>query len=225
MKRTHPVLVLAALTMALPALAHNRLVTAGGSPYFQSDYGNVSVLYNDGIRPGMTNANGQTVVTTSSNPIAALQAAVDSWSKVDFSRIRFTPLAPTPFSNDLNDLRSIMTFVDSPEIRSLVGDAAAVTLVRTLPSTGEVLDADILFSPSLADTALPFSTNGAPNTIDLQAVATHELGHLLGAGHSHLWAATMFPFTGKFLGRTLSSDGKLHQPPAHPTASHKCAGP
>jgi len=37
-----------------------------------------------------------------------------------------------------------------------------------------------------------FSTTLAPNTYDLQSVATHEMGHALGANHSGLLSATMF---------------------------------
>lgn len=185
---------------------HTRIVSEQGVPAFLPDYTNVSMQFNEGIRAGATNASGRQVFTTGSTPIAALQAAASTWSSVENSRIRFAALESTPLLNDSKDNRNTMTIRDTPEVRSLLGDALAITVVITVPATGEVLDSDILFSPIYADRGLPFSTNGAPNTIDFQAVATHEMGHVLGAGHTHLIASTLYPFGGSVPGRILSPD-------------------
>jgi len=57
---------------------------------------------------------------------------------------------------------------------------------------GQILDADILFNPSVQ-----FSTgNGAGQ--DLQTVATHEIGHFFGLDHSGVVRAMMFPFAPDF---------------------------
>jgi hypothetical protein len=39
----------------------------------------------------------------------------------------------------------------------------------------------------------PWANNGDPNAYDVQAVYTHEVGHLLGLGHSTDTLATMYP--------------------------------
>jgi uncharacterized protein (TIGR03437 family) len=216
---------LSALALCLPALANTTLLTGSGAPLFRTDYASVPVLYNNsGLRAGATNASGRIMLTTSSNPVAALQAAANAWSAVDGARIRFAPLSPTALENDTQDLINVAILKDSPEIRSIVGDSLAVTLIIALPSTGEILDADILFSPSTADAGTPFSTNGAPNTYDLQSTATHELGHLLGAGHSHLLSATMFPFSGDLVTRTLSPDDAAFARFAAPAATAQNLG-
>jgi hypothetical protein len=70
---------------------------------------------------------------------------------------------------------------------------------------GEILDADILLRPS--DSTVTFSTPAALSShtasYDLASVLTHEIGHVLGFGHSAVWSAVMFPFVpvpGTFLG-------------------------
>ncbi len=199
---------LAALLCALcqSLSAHTRFVSEQGVPAFLPDYTDVSMQFNEGIRADATNSSGRQLFNPGSNPIGALQAAASTWSSVENSRMRFAALQSTPFLNDSKDNRNTISIRDTPEIRSLVGDALAVTVVITVPGTGEVLDSDILFSPSYADRGFPFSTNGAPNTFDFQAVATHEMGHVLGAGHTHLLASTLYPFGGSVAGRILSPD-------------------
>jgi hypothetical protein len=86
----------------------------------------------------------------------------------------------------------------------LIGQQATAS---SSPSTfvGEILDADILLRPG--DSTVSFATPAAlpsnPAAYDLESVLTHEIGHLLGFGHSGVWRAVMFPFVpapGTFLG-------------------------
>jgi hypothetical protein len=85
-----------------------------------------------------------------------------------------------------------------------IGEQVSVT---SSPSTfaGEILDADILLRPS--DSTVTFATPAAlsnnPAAYDLESVLTHEMGHMLGFGHTAVWSAVMFPFVpapGTFLG-------------------------
>jgi hypothetical protein len=57
---------------------------------------------------------------------------------------------------------------------------------------GQMIKADILFNPSTS-----FTTNSAAGTgdpVDLQTVATHEIGHFFGLDHSAVTNSVMFPF-------------------------------
>jgi len=64
---------------------------------------------------------------------------------------------------------------------------------------GQILKADIIFNP-----AVQFTTDPGGVGEDLQTVATHEVGHFFGLGHSAIVRAIMFPFASDIL--SLSYD-------------------
>ena len=43
------------------------------------------------------------------------------------------------------------------------------------------------------DTEMQWNVGAAPNTYDMETVALHEIGHILGLQHSDLTATVMFP--------------------------------
>ena len=71
-------------------------------------------------------------------------------------------------------------------------------------SNGVIADADILFNGG----DFRFTTSNQPGRFDIQTVATHELGHLIGLDHTGWAGATMFPFvdTTVELQRSISLD-------------------
>ena len=90
-------------------------------------------------------------------------------------------------------------------------DARSLTILYTVSTPaagqfpGQILEADILFNPQIL---LSTDTNVPPDRFDLQSLAVHEIGHLLGLDHSGLASAAMFPniAQGSTLMRTLSTD-------------------
>lgn len=75
---------------------------------------------------------------------------------------------------------------------------------------GELLDADIMFSPNISYTAATGSTPPQPNHFDLETVAVHEIGHLYGLDHPPFQGAKMFAFApprGDF-DRSITNDDK-----------------
>ena len=69
---------------------------------------------------------------------------------------------------------------------------------------GRILDADILFNGR----GFGFTTSGEARHFDIQDVATHELGHVLGLDHSGWAGSSMYPFVDPsvILHRSLSED-------------------
>lgn len=156
------------------------------SPLHRADAASIQYLVNQSTAAGMTNADGNVVISSDSDPVAALQAAATAWSSVPTAAVNFLPLQSTPAINDRADGQHVIVFVDTPETRSIVGSALAVT-VASFYIDGSIVDADIVFNPTVK-----FSTTLAADTYDLQSVATHEMGHALGANHSGILSATMF---------------------------------
>jgi hypothetical protein len=69
---------------------------------------------------------------------------------------------------------------------------------------GQLLKADILFNP--ADTFTTDPGSATDSVIDLQTVATHEIGHFLGLDHSAVVNAMMFPFSPSIRESLASAD-------------------
>ena len=179
--------LLQAFCLSVSALhAYTLWTTSNGAPLHRTDAGNIQYLVNQSTAPGITNADGNVVITADSDPMKALQAAATTWSGVPTAAVNFLPLQTTSAVNDQTDHRHVIVFLDTPDNRSVVGSALAVT-VASFFSDGSIVDADIVFNPTVT-----FSTNLAPNTYDLQSVATHEMGHSLGANHSGVLSASMF---------------------------------
>ena len=82
--------------------------------------------------------------------------------------------------------------------RVITTDLIGVQVGSSAVSTqlGQILDADIYFSPSDSNTtfATPQALPSFPKAYDLESVLTHEFGHFLGFSHSAVWDAMMFPF-------------------------------
>ncbi len=162
------------------------LSTSGGRAYHRTDFAHVRFLVNQAVAPGLRNSSGELVITSDSDPLGAIRAALQTWNGVTSSTARFTLLETTGAANDSEDGQNVIVFRDTPEVRSVVGSALAVTL-DMVQDDGRIIDSDMLFNP-----AYTFSTTLAPGTYDVQSLVTHELGHALGANHSTVLAAAMF---------------------------------
>jgi len=189
--------ILLALAAVSSVDAYVRLTTGPlqtqGPPLIRPDFANIQFLVNTSVAPGATNSDGQTTITPDSDALGAIQAAMNAWNGVSTSAARFAPPQPTSLSNDPADGNHVITIEDTPENRSVAGDLMGVTLFQ-FTMDGNIVDTDIILNPSIVRDGMeiPYSTNHEMNTVDLQSVLTHELGHALGANHSGLLGAAMF---------------------------------
>ena len=101
--------------------------------------------------------------------------------------------------------------------RVITADVTGIQIGGSAISTelGQVLDADIYFSPGDPNTtfATPQAFPASPKAYDLESVLTHELGHFLGFSHSAVWSAIMFPYA-PAPGTISGTRPTTHQPDA-----------
>ena len=197
-------------TAGEPASAYLKLGT-------QTSTGTVTLSWHElPVRYFITNQSGGGV---NANELRdAVQRAFSSWHDVETAEtssefVGFTSARP----ND-DDGLTVIGFENRPDQDRTLG--ATSFLVDTL--SGEIVEAEIFFN-SAFDWSV--AAAGQTNRFDLESIALHEIGHLLGLGHSALGEtelrpggrrvlaaeAVMFPIAfsaGSTEGRTLRTDDK-----------------
>lgn len=165
-------------------------------PYFVRDYNkeyhrmlwkNASI--NVFINPSSSNSMSNSSVE------AELQAAANAWNDIPDCNINVSLVSTTetPPVSDIPDRLNHISFVNSGLNPLVIG----VTYTTALVSTGEIIDADTQFNQSDFtfvdwDPNIPSKqTDLSVNRVALRAVATHEMGHLLGLDHSPLKKRTI----------------------------------
>ncbi len=187
------------LVLSSACFGYIREVTNDSSraPLFRTDNTAIQFLLNSGVTPGLTSsASGKTVISSGSNPVAAVRNALATWNGVTTANIHFLPLQSTSAGINPSDGMMVIDVGASATEISAVGGALAITVASYTVSPqlvnganvpeGAILDTDIIINP-----AYPFSTDGS-TAYDLQSVMTHELGHSLSANHTGLLGASMF---------------------------------
>ena len=153
-------------------------------------------------------------IAAGSDAGAALDRSIASWQQVANISFRKVSTADQNISpaGVQGDGISLITIAATPENLAMfpqgLEDATARTRVF-YDARGFITEADVVLNPYLQ-----FSTDGTVGTFDLESTITHELGHLLGLGHSPVFGATMSEGHGRngvfnlpaFAARTLAAD-------------------
>jgi hypothetical protein len=212
-------IVLIALTAAIPSSGYITQRKLLGNAILQVKWPSFPVTW--GLVPVQgTNITGSRTLSQVAN------TSYGTWDAVATATIAFTRgadvAASTAYGYDgVNILKTNLTAQEYSQTGA--GDALAITGTVSSAVTGDVLDADIIFNPTV-----PFSTDPTTpsNRIDFEAVLTHEIGHLLGLDHSAILAATMFPRIGDGVSapRALTADDIAGVSSLYPTASYLTKG-
>lgn len=137
----------------------------------------------------------------------ALTSSFQSWEAIPTSTIAFARGANTNSTATLASNQLELFWQETSETTSdglnLAG-VLALTRRQFNSATGEITDVAVVFNGF----SYTWATDGRGNAVDIQDVATHEIGHVIGLSHSPIGGATMYPRTtnGRTQNRALGSD-------------------
>jgi hypothetical protein len=120
---------------------------------------------------------GAPTTVSSTELQAAVARAFATWEAVPSASVGFQFVGFTSAPPLEDDDLSVFGFLDRPDMDRVLG--ATTFVVDDI--TGTVVESDVFFN-----TAFDWSTSAAgdPERFDLQSIATHEVGHFIGLGHS-----------------------------------------
>ncbi|MBA3272081.1 MAG: matrixin family metalloprotease, partial [Acidobacteria bacterium] len=116
----------------------------------------------------------------------AVGLAFASWQAVSDATVRSQFQGMTIAPPGTQDQRTTFGFLDRPELDRVL----AATSFLLDSRTGEIREADVFFNTRF-DWSV--AAAGEAGRIDLESVALHEIGHLLGLGHSAIGETELSP--------------------------------
>lgn len=195
--------------LVVGAEAHLRILhPTNKQPLFWQNPGNVSVVIQ---------ADGSADVPDDSDRVA-LELAVAAWNRAPGTVARLALDMDSPVVNTTQWQSTGVHLLWFDETNASGYFPSGTGTVAITPiwffSDGRISDADVLFNGS----GYSFTTSAQPGRFDIQDVATHELGHLLGLDHSGVTGATLYPYvdTTVILHRSLASDDEGGMRAAYP---------
>jgi len=175
-KRALTLMLLAVMAAASPAHAYLHLTLSIGSSQRPLKWNSTRVGW-------FATDRGASGVSATQFQVSIARAFA-TWEGVPTASITFQFIGFTSNVPFEDDGISTLGFAAEPELDRVLGATSFV--VDTL--TGELVESDVFFN-----SIFPWSTSGDAGRFDLQSVATHEIGHFVGLGHSALGETEMRP--------------------------------
>lgn len=205
-------LLAAALLGSAVSFAHVRLYNPStGAKLFWSNPSSISIVINDAGSDNIADGSEET----------ALKNAIEAWNALDSTTATLVENT-SPSQKARTDWSSssihLMWFDETNSSGYFPPGSGTVAITPIwFFGNGTISDADVLFNGS----GFAFTTSGVPGAFDVQDVATHELGHLLGLDHSGVAGASMYPYVDPtvILHRSLSEDDEHGLRDAYPSGS------
>src|SRR5262249_3448355 len=191
-----------------PAFAYLKFGSDGNGELVRVKWDSTPVRY-------FVNSQGTSGVTAADFQMATARAFA-TWQAVPTASIAYQFAGFTSSIPGDDDGMSTLGFLNEPALDRVL--ASTSFLVDNL--TGALLESDIFFNSAFAWSVAP---NGEAGKWDVQTIATHEIGHFSGLGHSAIGetqlmngtrrvlstGAVMFPIAlgpGDISGRSLGPD-------------------
>jgi matrixin len=140
----------------------------------------------------------------------AVSAAFSTWQDASDDGIPFEFAGQTHEGSDGQDGRNTVSF---PRLGENAADTFAQSIITYDSHSGEIFDVDIELNGDEPFAVLPDGEmNPFDPRVDVQAVTTHESGHLLGLAHENRFGSDVVMFfsdtSGSTQHRTLASDDR-----------------
>ncbi|MFT7669574.1 MAG: hypothetical protein ACI8X5_002279 [Planctomycetota bacterium] len=204
-------IALASLVAAGSALvfAHVRLVHPSNSTPLYWNTTNLGITINSTGSDNISDGSDET----------ALRNAIEEWNSIDGTSMTLVESATTTSTNWASNSLHLLMFDEDNSSGYFPNGSSTVAITPVwFYNSGRIDDADVLFNGK----GFAFTTSQEGGHYDVQDVAVHEIGHLLGLDHTGWAGGSMYPYVDPtvILHRSLSQDERQALRYIYPSGTH-----